>query len=185
MAENESRVAKVAKWVVLIGVIPVVLAIFYSRESGTSAGHVKPVSARKQMTDFALRDLEGKDWKLSAHRGDVVLVNFWASWCEPCRAETPGLIRVAHAYAPKGLAVAGITMDDEGVGPVRKFVHDFGVDYPILIPRSDFELAGRIDTLPTTLLIDRHGRVAKTYVGRVREAVFRADVEELLRESGS
>ncbi len=179
---TESRGVKITKWVVLLGVIPVALAIFYSRESGQPAGNVKPASARKQMTDFTLRDLKGADWRLSAHRGDVVLVNFWASWCSPCRDETPGLVRVAHAYAPKGLAVAGITMDDGGVEPVRKFVHDFGVDYPILFPRSDFELGGRIDGLPTTLLIDRQGRVAKTYVGSVREAVFRADVEFLLKE---
>jgi peroxiredoxin len=92
---------------------------------------------------------------------------------------------VAHAYAPKGLAVAGITMDEGGVEPVRKFIRDYDVNYPILIPASDFELAGRISGLPTTLLIDRQGRVAKTYVGRVREAVFRADVELLLKEPGT
>jgi cytochrome c biogenesis protein CcmG/thiol:disulfide interchange protein DsbE len=182
---EESKGVKIAKWVVLIGVIPIVLAIFYSHESGPPAGNVKPASSRKQMADFSLRDLRGSDWRLSAHRGDVVLVNFWASWCEPCRDETPGLVRVAHSYATKGLAVAGITMDDAGVEPVRKFVHDYGVDYPILIPRSDFELAARVESLPTTLLIDRQGRVAKTYIGRVREAVFRADVELLLKEPGS
>jgi thiol-disulfide isomerase/thioredoxin len=181
----ESRIEKIGKWAVLLGVIPIVLAIIYSRESGTAVGNVKPVSARKQMTDFSLRDLAGSDWRLSAHRGDVVLVNFWATWCGPCREETPGLVRVAHAYAPKGLAVAGITMDEGGVEPVRKFIRDYEVNYPILIPASDFELAGRISGLPTTLLIDRQGRVAKTYVGRVREAVFRADVELLLKEPGT
>jgi cytochrome c biogenesis protein CcmG/thiol:disulfide interchange protein DsbE len=182
---EESRGAKIAKWVVLIGVIPVVFAIFSSRDSGPAVGDVKPASARKQMTDFTLRDLHGADWRLGAHRGDVVLVNFWATWCGPCREETPGLVRVAHAYAPKGLSVAGITMDEDGVELVRKFAHDFGVDYPILLPGPDFELAGRVSGLPTTLLIDRKGRVAKTYVGPVREAVFRADVEVLLKEPGS
>src|SRR5258708_16732149 len=101
------------------------------------------------MTDFTLRDLKGADWRLSAHRVDVVLVNFWATWCGPCREETPGLVRVAHAYAPKGLAVAGIAMDDGGMEPVRRFVRAYRVSYPILIPGSDFELAGRISGLPT------------------------------------
>jgi cytochrome c biogenesis protein CcmG/thiol:disulfide interchange protein DsbE len=182
---NESRIEKIAKWAVLLGVIPIVLAIIYSRESGQAVGNVKPVSTRKQMADFSLRNLAGTDWRLSAHRGNVVLVNFWATWCGPCREETPGLVRVAHTYAPKGLAVAGITMDDGGMEPVRRFIRDYGVDYPILIPGSDFDLAGRIGGLPTTLLIDRQGRVAKTYVGRVREVVFRADVELLLNEPGT
>lgn len=179
---DASKIEKIAKWPVLLGVIPVVLAIVYTREFGQAVGDVKPVSARKPMTDFTLRDLAGGEWRLGAHRGDVVLVNFWATWCGPCREETPGLVRVAHAYAPKGLAVAGITMDDGGMEPVHRFVRSYQVNYPILIPGSDFELAGRISGLPTTLLIDRQGRVAKTYVGRIREAVFRADVELLLKE---
>ena len=182
MDASESRWVKITKWVVLVGVIPVVLAIFYSRESGQTAGDVKPASQRKTMTDFTLPDLKGADWKLSAHRGDVVLVNFWATWCQPCREETPGLVRVAHAYASKGLSVAGVVKDDDEVGTIRKFMKDYGIEYPVLMPKPDFELANQIESIPTTLLIDRQGRVAKIYVGRVREAVFRADVELLLKE---
>ena len=178
----EKRWVTITKWVVLIGVIPVVLAIFYSRESGQVAGNVKPASERKQMTDFSLPDLQGANWKLSAHRGDVVLVNFWATWCPPCREETPGLVRVARSYASKGLSVAGVVKDDDELPIIRKFVSDYGIGYPVLMPRADFDLANNIESLPTTLLIDRQGRVAKIYVGRVREAVFRADVELLLRE---
>lgn len=178
---DKDRAATVAKWAVLIGVVPVVLAVLLPR-SDNPPGSVKPAAVRKAMPDFALRDLGGAAWQLSAHRGDVVLVNFWATWCSPCREETPGLIRIAHRYGAKGVSVAGISMDEGGAGPVRKFLKDFGVDYPVMMPDSSFLLANEIDNLPTTFLIDRRGRIAKTYVGGVRESVFRADIERLLAE---
>jgi cytochrome c biogenesis protein CcmG/thiol:disulfide interchange protein DsbE len=178
---DKDRAVNIAKWAVLIAVVPVVLAVLMPRASNPP-GNVKPVATRKTMPDFALRDLSGGAWKLSAHRGDVVLVNFWATWCEPCRNETPGLIRIAHRYAPKGLSVAGISMDEGGAAPVRKFLKDFGVNYPVMMPDPNFLLANEIENLPTTFLIDRQGRIAKTYIGGVSESVFRADIERLLAE---
>lgn len=177
----ESRPVKIAKWAVLIGIVPVVLAVLMPR-ADNPPGNVKPVAQRQTMPDFALHDLGGASWKLSTHRGDVVLVNFWATWCSPCREETPGLIRIAHNYAKKGLTVAGISMDEGGPSGVRKFLRDYGVDYPVMMPDSNFLLANEIENLPTTFLIDRQGRIAKTYVGGVREAVFKADIERLLSE---
>src|SRR5579885_1874363 len=128
---EKNRAATIAKWAVLILVIPVVLAVLIPRESSIPA-HVKPVSARQAMPDFTLHDLGGSKWQLSAHRGDVVLVNFWATWCPPCRAETPGLVRIANRYAGKGLAVAGVDMDEGGPARVRDFVRNYGVPYPVM-----------------------------------------------------
>lgn len=182
---EKNRTANILKWVVLIAVVPVVLAILLPRDTSIPPGNVKPAAARAAMPDFKLRELGGTDWKLSSHRGKVVLVNFWATWCSPCREETPGLIRIAHRYAAKGVTIAGISMDEGGAAPVRKFLHDFGVDYPIMMPDSSFLLANEIENLPTTFLIDRQGRIAKTYVGGVRESVFRADIERLLAEPNS
>ena len=179
---DKERAARITKWAVLIVVIPIVLAMFLSRESSNPPGRVKPASVRKAMPDFKLRDLGGASWQLSAHRGDVVLVNFWATWCPPCRQETPGLVRISHRYAAKGLSVAGVSMDEGGAAPVRDFVRSYGVTYPVMMPDSSFLLANEIDSLPTTFLIDRKGRIAKTYIGEVREAVFRADIESLLAE---
>jgi cytochrome c biogenesis protein CcmG/thiol:disulfide interchange protein DsbE len=178
---DRDRAVNIAKWAVLIGVVPVVLAVLMPR-ADNPPGNVKPAAMRKAMPDFSLHDLGGADWKLSSHRGGVVLVNFWATWCGPCQEETPGLIRIAHRYGSKGLSVAGISMDEGGTAPVRKFLKDFGVDYPVMMPDSKFLLANEIENLPTTFLIDRQGRIAKTYVGGVREAVFRADIERLLGE---
>lgn len=179
---DKDRAVKIAKWAVVLGIIPVLLAVLRWDNSDNPAGHIKPASARKPMPDFALKDLTGRAWQLSDHRGGVVLVNFWATWCPPCRDETPGLVRVARAYRAKGLSVAGISMDEGGVAPVHKFLQDFGVDYPIMMPDPNFLMAGQVEGLPTTFLIDRQGRIAKTYVGEVREKVFRADIEQLLAE---
>ena len=180
---DKDRVIKIAKYAVLLGVVPLVLAILRPGNWGNPAGSVKPAGSRKEMPDFTLRDVvTGSPWQLSTHRGDVVLVNFWASWCEPCRAETPGLVRIARNYGPKGVAIAGISMDSGGTAPVRRFLLDFRVTYPVLMPDNTFALARAVDSIPTTFLMDRQGRIAKTYVGEVEESVFRADIDVLLSE---
>lgn len=179
---DKDRAIKIAKYAVLLGVVPLVLAILRPGGWGNAAGSVKAAGARKEMPDFTLRDIGGSPWRLSAHRGDVVLVNFWATWCEPCRDETPGLVRIARSYARKGVTIAGISMDSDGAAPVRKFLLDFHVNYPLLMPDKTFALAHAVDGLPTTFLLDRQGRIAKTYVGEVDERVFRADIDVLLGE---
>ncbi len=128
-----------------------------------------------------MRDLDGGSWRLADHRGRVVLVNFWASWCPPCREETPGFVRLAAEYRDRGLDVAGVTMDDSDA-PVRQFVRSYRVPYPVLLPPANSPLLAAIDSLPTTFLVDRQGRIAKNYVGAVSESVVKADVERLLAE---
>jgi|SRR5208283_130344 len=182
---NKDRLVIVLKRVLLIAIVPVVLLILLPRENSNPKGDVKPAGTRQLMPDFTLKDMSGSAWQLSAHRGDVVLVNFWASWCSPCRAETPGLIRIAANYGRKGVAIAGISMDEGGAAPVRRFLRDFGVNYPVMMPDSRLLLAREVENLPTTFLIDRQGRIARTYVGQVRETVFRADIERLLSEPAS
>ncbi|MCL4402752.1 MAG: TlpA family protein disulfide reductase [Acidobacteria bacterium] len=136
---------------------------------------------RQPFADFQMNGLDGRPWRLSDYRGKVVLVNFWATWCPPCRMETPGLVRVARDFQGKGLEVAGISMDS-GSPEVRQFVAQYRIPYAILRPSADDPLASRIESLPTTFLLDRQGRVAKTYSGAEDESVFRADVTRLLAE---
>ena len=136
---------------------------------------------RKVMPDFQMNDLQGHPWRLSEHRGSVVLLNFWAPWCPPCRAETPGLVRLSQQFAGQPFQIAGVAMD-EGGGEVRDFVSHFHVPYTILRPPAGDSIASAIEALPTTFLIDRQGRIAKTYGGAESEAVFRDDVARLLAE---
>jgi cytochrome c biogenesis protein CcmG/thiol:disulfide interchange protein DsbE len=143
-----------------------------------------PAARRTPVPAINLTDLNGNPWNLDGQRGSVVLVNFWASWCPPCREETPGLVRLANDYRGKGVAVAGISLDEGGAPAARRFVREFEVSYPILLPDPAFGMANSIQSLPTTFLIDRHGRLAKTYIGAVSRRTFEKDIQELLREQG-
>jgi cytochrome c biogenesis protein CcmG/thiol:disulfide interchange protein DsbE len=138
---------------------------------------------RNRTLSISLPDLDGRTWKLADQRGKIVLVNFWATWCTPCRNETPGLVRLANQYKIKGLEVVGISFDEDGPQGVRDFVAEYQIPYPILLPPEGHPLTSRIESLPTSLLIDRAGKVRKTYVGAVSESAFRADVDRLLNES--
>jgi thiol-disulfide isomerase/thioredoxin len=111
-----------------------------------------------------------------------VLINYWASWCGPCREETPGLVSLARDYRYKGLSIVGVSMDEGGRTAVESFMREFHLPYPVLMPDLASPSAPAVDALPTTVLLDRNGLAAKSYIGAVRESVFRADVDRLLAE---
>lgn len=90
----------------------------------------------------------------------MIVVNFWATWCEPCRTETPMLVKAAGEYGKRRLKVVGIALDEDASELIKKFVAEYKIDYPILIRPADSPLF-RMENLPTTLLIDADGRLAK------------------------
>ena len=169
-----------AKAIALIGIVVAALYVIDSSETDDS-GHLAPRDQRKALSNVTVRDLNGHAWRLTDHRGEVVLLNFWATWCSPCREETPGLVRLSKSYPQSQLDVVGVSMDEGGPASVRQFVSQFKIPYTIAMP-DGLPLASTVQGLPTTLLIDRQGRVAKTYVGAASERVFRADVDALLHE---
>ena len=133
------------------------------------------------MPDFTMTDLQGASWSLSAHRGRVVLVNFWATWCGPCREEIPGFVRLAKTE--RDVDIAGIALDTSDNGGVRQFVKAAGMPYPVLLPSGSSPLVDAIDALPTTFLVDKEGRIAQQYVGAVSEKTVRGDVGRLQAEN--
>jgi thiol-disulfide isomerase/thioredoxin len=136
---------------------------------------------RHPMPDFTMPDLEGASWTLSAHRGRIVLVNFWATWCAPCREEIPDLVRLAKSE--RGLDIAGIAMDAGDNAQVRQFVKAAGLPYAVLLPAGPSPLADAIDALPTSFLVDKEGRIAQAYFGAVSEKTVREDVGRLQAEN--
>jgi thiol-disulfide isomerase/thioredoxin len=146
------------------------------------SGGIAPVGERRVMPELVMAQLDGGTWRMVDHRGQVVLVNYWATWCGPCWEETPGLIRLSQDLGPKGLAVVGVALDEGGKEKVRKFVEEFRVPYPVALPERMSQMAYGLEGVPTTILVDRQGRVAKTYVGAVRQRDFETDVEVLLGE---
>jgi len=180
LLENKSNVRKLVQYL-LFAVAVVWIAVGFETWSDQPAG-VRPAKDRTHMADLKFPQLNGSSWRLTDHRGQVVLINYWASWCAPCRQETPGLIDLARDYRYKGLSIVGVSMDEGGKPAVESFLREFHLPYPVLMPDLASPSSPAIDALPTTVLVDRNGRAAKSYIGAVKESVFRADVDRLLAE---
>jgi len=143
---------------------------------------VKPDKERKSAPDFALKDADGKLVHLSDYRGKVVLLDFWATWCGPCKIEIPWFKELERKNKSRGFAVIGVSMDDDGWDVVKPFVRELGVNYRVVMGNdSTAQLFGSIDALPTTFLIDREGKVAATHVGLTDKKDFDDGVEQLLQ----
>ncbi|BCW99171.1 MAG: hypothetical protein KatS3mg024_1998 [Armatimonadota bacterium] len=172
-------------WLVpaLLVAVGVVVYAAVGRMQQTSEG-VVDAGSRSGDTRLVMNDLDGGRFDLAEHRGKVVLVNLFATWCPPCRAETPDLVALARDYESKGVVVVGVSLDTEGPDVVRRFVREYGIPYPVLMPSGDSETSFQINgiPIPTTYLLDREGRIAKKYVGKVSGSVFRSDVDALLAE---
>jgi len=146
------------------------------------SGGIRPAGERRVMPELVMAQLDGGTWRTVDHRGQVVLLNYWATWCGPCWEETPGLVRLSREMGPKGLAVVGVAIDEGGREKVKKFVEEFRVPYPVVMPERLSQVAYGLEGVPTTILLDKQGRVAKTYVGAVRQRDFAEDVGALLAE---
>jgi len=129
---------------------------------------------------FSLRDLSGQTLDLASYRGKVVLIDFWATWCVPCREEIPHFVALQDKYRARGLVVIGISMDDTEP-PVRAFYQKYGMNYPVAM--GDAKLADRfggILGLPVAFLVDRGGRIARRHDGQTAAAVFEKEIVALL-----
>jgi cytochrome c biogenesis protein CcmG/thiol:disulfide interchange protein DsbE len=135
----------------------------------------------KQAPGFELKDVAGKTVKFSDSDGTVRLVDFWATWCAPCREEIP-MFKDLHAkYGPKGLTLIGIAMDDEGGPVVAPFVKENGMPYVNLLGNEEVAGAwGPLRGLPTKFLVDKQGRIVETFFGPVPRSVLEKKIESLL-----
>ena len=146
-----------------------------------AAGSTKPDKDRKMAPEFELKDADGKTVRLSDYKGKVVLLDFWATWCGPCKIEIPWFIDFERKYKDQGFAVIGVSMDDEGWPVVEPFVAELAINYRIL-QGSDAtaQLYGGVDALPTTFLIDRDGKIAATHVGLAGKDDFEDGIKKLV-----
>ncbi len=130
---------------------------------------------------LALKDVDGRRLKLSDYKGNVVLVNFWATWCAPCRTEIPDLIKMQRKYRNKGLRVIGITYPPETIGEVRKFARTLRINYRIALGTKETKsLFTASDTLPMTIVIDRDGSIREIIEGVIYPDEFDQKVKPLL-----
>jgi thiol-disulfide isomerase/thioredoxin len=127
---------------------------------------------------FELRDLNGRKVRLSDYRGKVVLINFWATWCPPCRAEMPDLIRLQREHGKDGLQIIGVTYPPEQRARVRRFARTLKVNYPIVLGTREFKARYSSDeTLPLTVVINRHGKISDIISG----ILLRQEIDEKIK----
>jgi len=132
---------------------------------------------------LALPDLDGNTQKLAQWRGKVVVVNFWATWCEPCREEMPEFVKAQREFGPQGLQFVGIAVDQ--ADRAASFARELGVNYPVLIGGYDAmelsrSLGNRLVALPFTIVIDRQGNVAHTQLGPVKKLQLQSIISKLI-----
>ena len=131
--------------------------------------------------EWQLNDPDGQRVALSDFKGKVVILDFWATWCPPCKAEIPGFIALQKQYGAQGLTVVGVSLDTAGSSVVKSFMKQFGMNYPVVI--GDEKTAadyGGVTAIPTTFIIDRNGKIVTSHQGYASQVVFESEIRPLL-----
>ena len=166
----------------VVSVVLLALTVLSCACSKKKSGPPGNVKAGVRAPNFTLYDLDNNEVSLKSFKGKVVLLDFWATWCYPCRMEIPHFIRLQEDYNSSGLEVIGIALDKGGVSTVKPFAEKEGINYTIVI--GDVSVTkdyGGIKSIPTTFMIDKKGIVYIKYVGVPKDiGVFERDVKELL-----
>jgi peroxiredoxin len=138
------------------------------------------VEIGQKAPDFSLTDINGEMVSLSDFNGKVVILDFFASWCPPCRQEIPDFIELERSYGDKGFAMVGVALVN--AGDAKEFSEKMGINYPVLVDDDKAsEIYGPIRSIPTTFVIDKSGKIVKKYIGFRPKDVFEADIKELLK----
>jgi thiol-disulfide isomerase/thioredoxin len=159
-----------------------------------TAQYVSPLDG-KPAPAFALKDLSGKKVSLASYRGKAVLVNFWATWCGPCKIETPWLVELRNKYAAQGFEILGVDTEAEDLKPddaagwakdktaISKFVADEKVSYPMLLDGDSISQAyGGLDSLPASFFVDRNGKVVAATVGLSSESDIESNIRKAMNQ---
>jgi len=159
-------------------------------KSGSTGGHAGeagpalscPADAKAANLNFALKDVAGKDVSLSSYKGNVILLDFWATWCGPCKVEIPHFIEFQDKYGTRGLQIVGISVDDT-VDKLEPYVREMKMNYPVLqgLGHDDVQDAyGPMFGIPVSVLISRDGKICATHTGLTGKDVFEREIRSLL-----
>ena len=168
---------------VVVAVIAAAMLYFgfhMARRSGSDAPSILGKST--PAPDFTLEKLNGGNLKLSDLRGKAVLLNFWATWCGPCKIETPWLVEMQDQYGNQGLQVIGVAMDDSGKDEISKFAKDMGVNYPVLLGKEAVgDEYGGVPALPESFFIGRDGKIVDRIIGLKGKAEIEDAIKKALK----
>ncbi|MCK5032270.1 MAG: redoxin domain-containing protein [Calditrichia bacterium] len=176
-------------WFILIIGLVVVAGISYGFLSTTEIETEKPVTQTQQKQDqeypdapdFALQDLNGNIVKLSDYKGKVVIIDFWATWCGPCRRGIPEFVALQSEYGEDKLAILGVSVDQGDLSVVPKFAKNYEINYPVLYANEDIQRKyGPIRSIPTAFIVDRSGKVRDLAIGLRPKSYFKNQIDSLL-----
>ena len=164
----------------LIGLLATLVLLPFASSSFAQLPIIRFVRDPDPAPKFKLKDLAGKDVTLEAARGRVVLLNFWATWCGPCREEIPELVALQNRYKDR-LQIIGLVVDDDDEKEIHKVIDSEGINYPVALADSETRFAyGGIAALPTVFVINTEGRVVQKHVGLFDPALYETEVRALL-----
>src|SRR5277367_5661998 len=176
--------------IVIILAAAAAIAFTGCKSGGSQAAALGTEKPLPNAPDVTFKDLQGKDVSIASLKGKVVVVNFWATWCEPCQVEIPWMIGFQKKYADKGFTILGVAMDEEGKSVVEPYVqktqfdvdgHQATMNYPIVLGNDELaEKFGGLIGFPTTIVISRDGKVQKRYIGLADQADLEKEIEGLL-----
>jgi cytochrome c biogenesis protein CcmG/thiol:disulfide interchange protein DsbE len=150
-------------------------------QSNKLSAYVRGRPARLAAPDFSLTDRSGHVVSLSAYRGQVVLINFWATWCSPCKREIPWLVEFQTTYGDRGFTVLGLSVDEDGWTSVAPYLDAAAINYPVAIATDEVKTGyGGITAVPMSFVIDRNGRVASTHLGLLNKDDVEAEIVSAL-----
>jgi thiol-disulfide isomerase/thioredoxin len=170
--------------IIVVGMVITLMLVFGIRKSRHEVPANRIVIGDKTMApEFALQSLDGKTLHLSDFRGKAVLLNFWATWCEPCKIEMPWIVDLQKQYASQGLQVVGVAMDDVDAKDIAKFTKQMGVNYPVVIGKDETSDAyGGLPFLPTTFYIGRDGKIVDRVFGIKGRSEIEDDIKKALAQ---
>jgi cytochrome c biogenesis protein CcmG/thiol:disulfide interchange protein DsbE len=188
---QESRLSRKAAWLAM-GAVTLALALIWvapgideHADDITTGAHGEPEDAasvgKPANLDFKLKDMHGVDVRLDSFKGKVILLNFWATWCGPCKAEIPSLVELQEKYADD-LVVLGFSVDDPAE-KMKPYAEEYKVNYPLLVGngREDVQNAfGPLLGIPVSVIIDRNGIIAKKHTGIATKEQFEEEIKALL-----
>ena len=167
-----------ALWTSLLTVSALVVG-YWSSPKGTPT----TAESRKAAASFTLPDSNGVRVVLADYKGKVVLLNFWATWCGPCKIEIPWFVEFNKTYKDRGFSVLGVSLDDDGWKSVKPYLAGKKMDYPVVVGNEQVSQSyGGIDSLPTTFIIDQAGRIAFVHMGLVGKDTYEKEIRSLLGE---
>ena len=185
------RLRKYLPYLIGVSILAVILAVYFLKSKPipqqppvVTSPAEKPtsISKGKIAPDFSLKTLKGNTVNLSDFKGKVIIIDFWATWCPPCRAEIPHFVSLYEKYRDEGFQMLGVVLD-KNKASIEDFAKEYKINYPLLIPDEKIlKDYGPIIYIPTTFLISGDGRIYKRYIGYQDKSVFEEDLRTLLKK---